>query len=70
MASPTKSKVRKKRIKRNLPKGVVHIQATFNNTMISVTDDSGNVVAWEIEKKLPEETFVSKVELAEQSDAA
>ena len=46
MASPTKSKVRKKRIKRNLPKGVVHIQATFNNTMISVTDDSGNVVAW------------------------
>jgi small subunit ribosomal protein S11 len=46
MASPTKSKVRKKRIKRNLPKGVVHIQATFNNTMISVTDGSGNVVAW------------------------
>lgn len=46
MASPTKSKIRKKRVKRNLPKGVVHIQATFNNTMISVTDDSGNVVAW------------------------
>ena len=46
MASPTKPKVRKKRIKRNLPKGVVHIQATFNNTMISVTDDTGNVVAW------------------------
>lgn len=46
MASPTKSKVRKKRVKRNLPKGVVHIQATFNNTMISVTDDAGNVVAW------------------------
>lgn len=46
MASPTKSKVRKKRVKRNLPKGVVHIQATFNNTMISVTDESGNVVAW------------------------
>ena len=46
MASPTKSKVRKKRVKRNLPKGVVHIQATFNNTMISVTDEAGNVVAW------------------------
>ena len=44
--SPNKSKVRKKRVKRNLPKGVVHIQATFNNTMISVTDDAGNVVAW------------------------
>lgn len=39
-------KTRRKKIKRNLPKGTVHVQATFNNTIVSITDDSGNVVAW------------------------
>lgn len=46
MAQATKSKTRRKKQKRNIAKGVVHIQATFNNTMISITDDAGNVVAW------------------------
>ena len=37
---------RKKKSKKNVPNGVVHIQATFNNTVVSITDPSGNVVAW------------------------
>ena len=36
----------KKKIKRNITTGVVHIQSTFNNTIVSVTDSVGNVVAW------------------------
>ncbi len=46
MAQATKSKTRRKKQKRNIVKGIVHIQATFNNTMISITDETGNVVAW------------------------
>ena len=46
MAQATKSNTRRKKQKRNIAKGVVHIQATFNNTMISITDEAGNVVAW------------------------
>jgi small subunit ribosomal protein S11 len=36
----------KKREKRSLPVGVVHIQATFNNTIICVTDPDGNAFSW------------------------
>jgi small subunit ribosomal protein S11 len=38
-------KVRKKII-RNVPSGIVHVKATFNNTIISITDPAGNVIAW------------------------
>lgn len=38
--------VKKKRIKRNIPHGVAHIQSTFNNTMITITDVNGEVVCW------------------------
>lgn len=31
---------------RNVPAGVVHVKATFNNTIIAITDPAGNVVAW------------------------
>ena len=45
MAGP--KKVRKsKRDKKNVPVGVVHIQATFNNTIVTITDQAGNTVAW------------------------
>lgn len=37
---------KKKKIKKNVAVGVVHINATFNNTIITVTDPSGNVIAW------------------------
>ena len=39
-------KVSKKRIKKNIQSGIAHIQATFNNTIISITDVSGNVISW------------------------
>lgn len=41
-----KGKVRKRRTTLNVTSGVVHVQATFNNTIISITDTQGNVVAW------------------------
>jgi len=37
---------RKKVVKKNIAKGIVHIAATFNNTMITVTDEMGNAIAW------------------------
>jgi small subunit ribosomal protein S11 len=45
-AKQTKKKAFKKREKKNIPVGVVHVQATFNNTIITFTDTVGNVVAW------------------------
>ena len=36
----------KKKVKKNIPNGVVHIQATFNNTIITITDLDGATVAW------------------------
>ena len=35
-----------KREKKHIPVGVAHIQATFNNTIITITDPMGNVVSW------------------------
>ncbi|RZB34334.1 MAG: small subunit ribosomal protein S11 [Desulfobacteraceae bacterium Eth-SRB1] len=43
MAKKTRTK---KREKKNIPNGVVHIQSTFNNTIITITDQAGNVIAW------------------------
>jgi small subunit ribosomal protein S11 len=37
---------RKKIIKKNIADGIVHIVATFNNTMVTVTDQAGNAIAW------------------------
>ena len=36
----------KKKVKKNIANGVVHIQSTFNNTIVTITDSGGNVVAW------------------------
>lgn len=43
MAKKTRTK---KREKKNIPTGIVHIQSTFNNTIVTITDPAGNVVAW------------------------
>jgi small subunit ribosomal protein S11 len=43
MARPKKAT---RRVKKNVPHGVVHIQATFNNTIVTITDATGNTVAW------------------------
>src|SRR5260370_24687989 len=45
-AKPGKKKVFKKKEKRTVPTGVVHIEATFNNTKISFTDPDGRLVCW------------------------
>ena len=44
--SPVKSSGAKKKERRNVQNGVVHIQSTFNNTIVTITDVSGNVIAW------------------------
>ncbi len=36
----------KKKEKKNVPMGVAHVRATFNNTIVSLSDRAGNVVAW------------------------
>ena len=36
----------KKREKKNIPEGIAHIHATFNNTIVTITDKQGNTVAW------------------------
>jgi small subunit ribosomal protein S11 len=42
---PKKTRIKKKE-KRNILNGVVHIQSTFNNTIVTITDPTGNVIAW------------------------
>jgi small subunit ribosomal protein S11 len=37
---------RKKVVRKNIADGVVHIAATFNNTMVTVTDNAGNAISW------------------------
>ena len=36
----------KKKVKKNVPEGVVHVQATFNNTIVTITDRSGKAISW------------------------
>ncbi len=42
---PTAAKARKK-ITRTVPSGLVHVKATFNNTIVAITDPAGNVISW------------------------
>ena len=42
----TKGSQAKKKVKRNVASGVVHIQSTFNNTIVTITDHTGGTVAW------------------------
>lgn len=37
---------RKRRVKKNIETGIAHIQSTFNNTIIMITDVHGNALAW------------------------
>ena len=45
-ASPVVPKKGKKRVKKNVAAGIVHINASFNNTMVTICDASGNVLSW------------------------
>ena len=40
------TRTKKKKEKKNIPTGVAHIKATFNNTLVTITDPAGNVVSW------------------------
>ena len=42
----TKKVVKKRRERKNIEKGAVHISATFNNTIITITDVAGNAISW------------------------
>ena len=41
-----KVKIIKKKIKKNITNGIAYVNATFNNTIVTITDNSGNVIAW------------------------
>jgi small subunit ribosomal protein S11 len=45
-AAAAKRQRGKRREKKNVPRGQAHIQSTFNNTIVTITDPSGNVVCW------------------------
>lgn len=45
-AAPKKVVRTKKRAAQNVPSGVAHVKATFNNTIIAITDPSGRVISW------------------------
>ena len=37
---------RKRKVKKNVPEGIAHIHATFNNTIITICDKDGNAISW------------------------
>lgn len=41
-----KTSTKKRRVTKNIEKGQVHIQASFNNTIVTFTDEAGNVISW------------------------
>ena len=43
---PGEKAARKKRGRKNIAEGVVHIHSTFNNTIVTITDYQGNVISW------------------------
>jgi small subunit ribosomal protein S11 len=40
------AKAKKKRIRRNVSRGIAHVRATFNNTLVTITDTNGDVLCW------------------------
>ena len=47
MADAKKGRSGRRKVKKNVPFGQAHIKASFNNTIVTITDRSGNVIAWE-----------------------
>ena len=46
MATAKRATTRRRREKKNIERGAAHIQSTFNNTIVSISDMQGNVIAW------------------------
>ena len=40
-------KTKQRRVKKNIPKGIAHIKATFNNTVVMITDRNGDAISWD-----------------------
>ena len=47
MAEAKKGRSGRRKVKKNVPFGQAHIKASFNNTIVTITDRAGNVIAWE-----------------------
>lgn len=39
-------KTRRRKVRKNIPHGIAHIHSTFNNTIVTITDEAGNTIAW------------------------
>ncbi|MBR2370903.1 MAG: 30S ribosomal protein S11 [Clostridia bacterium] len=46
MAKVTKKVVKRRRERKNIEEGAVHIRASFNNTIVTITDTAGNAISW------------------------
>lgn len=46
MAANKKTVSRKRKVRKNIAKGVAHIHSTFNNTIVTISDENGNAIAW------------------------
>ncbi|MBU1194589.1 MAG: 30S ribosomal protein S11 [Proteobacteria bacterium] len=46
MAKKSKKVVAKKKVRKNISTGIVHIQSTFNNTIVTIADENGNTISW------------------------
>ena len=46
MAKKVTKKVTKKRVRKNVERGQAHIQSSFNNTIVTLTDTEGNALSW------------------------
>ncbi len=49
----TKGTVRRRRERKNIERGAAHIQSTFNNTIVTITDTQGNAISWASSGELP-----------------
>ncbi len=43
---PKKQQTKKRRVKKNIARGMAHIHSTFNNTIVTITDEAGNAISW------------------------
>ncbi len=46
MAEKVVAAAKKKKVKKNVPTGIAHVYSSFNNTIVTITDPNGQVVAW------------------------
>nr|WP_211026748.1 30S ribosomal protein S11 [Acholeplasma oculi] len=46
MMAAQKRKTTKRKVRKNIPSGIAHIHTTFNNTIVTITDPSGNAISW------------------------